>query len=226
CATSGVMSMRDRPEHTQFSLEEMKVIVEEARKVGTFVTAHAQGTEGIKMAILAGIKTIDHGIYLDDEAVKMMKERNVILVPTLSIVNQIVTRGREVGIVEWGLAKAMEAFESHLKSVRKAYEAGVKIAVGTDFGGPELWKLGTNAMELELLVDKVGFKPMDAIVSATKISAEACGLEKKIGTIEAGKLADIIVVNGNPLEDIRVLRDVRNVKMVLKEGKIEVNKLS
>jgi imidazolonepropionase-like amidohydrolase len=226
CATGGVMSMRDRPEHTQFSLEEMKVIVEEARKVGTFVTAHAQGTEGIKMAILAGIKTIDHGIYLDDEAVKMMKERNVILVPTLSIVNQIVTRGREVGIVEWGLAKAMEAFESHLKSVRKAYEAGVKIAVGTDFGGPELWKLGTNAMELELLVDKVGFKPMDAIVSATKISAEACGLEKKIGTIEAGKLADIIVVNGNPLENIRVLRDVRNVKMVLKEGKIEVNKLS
>ncbi|MEM2137356.1 MAG: amidohydrolase family protein, partial [Candidatus Methanomethylicia archaeon] len=147
CATGGVMSMRDRPEHTQFSYEEIKVIVEEARKVGTFVTAHAQGTEGIKIAISAGVKTIDHGIYLDEETIKMMKEKNVILVPTLSIVNQIVTRGKEVGIVEWGLMKAMEAFESHIKSVKMAYEAGVKIAVGTDFGGPELWKLGTNAME-------------------------------------------------------------------------------
>lgn len=225
CATGGVMSMRDRPEHVQFSYEEMKAIVEEARKVGTFVTAHAQGTEGIKIAIHAGVKTIDHGIYLDDEAIKIMKEKDVILVPTLSIVNQIVKYGREAGIVEWGLSKASEAFEAHLESVRKAYAAGVKIAVGTDFGGPPLWKLGTNAMELELLVEKIGFKPMDAIVSATKISAEACGLEKKTGTIEPGKLADIIVVKGNPLENISILRDVNNIKLVLKEGKIEVNKL-
>lgn len=225
CATGGVMSMRDRPEHTQFSYEEIKAIVEEARKVGTFVTAHAQGTEGIKIAISAGVKTIDHGIYLDEEAIKMMKEKDVILVPTLSIVHQIVTRGREVGIVEWGLMKAAEAFESHIKSVKMAYEAGVKIAVGTDFGGPELWKLGTNAMELELLVDKIGFKPMDAIVSATKISAEACGLSNKIGTIETGKLADIIVVKGNPLENIRILRNTENIKLVIKEGKIEVNRL-
>ncbi|MEM0265001.1 MAG: amidohydrolase family protein [Candidatus Methanomethylicia archaeon] len=225
CATGGVMSMRDRPEHTQFSYEEIKAIVDEAQKVGTFVTAHAQGTQGIKIAISAGVKTIDHGIYLDEEAIKMMKERDVILVPTLSIVHQIVTRGKEVGIVEWGLMKAAEAFESHIKSVKMAYEAGVKIAVGTDFGGPELWKLGTNAMELELLVDKIGFKPMDAIVSATKISAEACGLLNKIGTIETGKLADIIVVKGNPLEDIRILRNIENIKLVMKEGKIEVNRL-
>ncbi|MEM3886204.1 MAG: amidohydrolase family protein, partial [Candidatus Methanomethylicia archaeon] len=133
CATGGVMSMRDRPEHTQFSYEEIKAIVDEAQKVGTFVTAHAQGTQGIKIAISAGVKTIDHGIYLDEEAIKMMKERDVILVPTLSIVHQIVTRGKEVGIVEWGLMKAAEAFESHIKSVKMAYEAGVKIAVGTDF---------------------------------------------------------------------------------------------
>ncbi|MEM1549804.1 MAG: amidohydrolase family protein [Candidatus Methanomethylicia archaeon] len=225
CATGGVMSMRDRPEHTQFSYEEIKAIVDEAQKVGTFVTAHAQGTQGIKIAISAGVKTIDHGIYLDEEAIRMMKERDVILVPTLSIVHQIVTRGKEVGIVEWGLMKAAEAFESHIKSVKMAYEAGVKIAVGTDFGGPELWKLGTNAMELELLVDKIGFKPMDAIVSATKISAEACGLLNKIGTIETGKLADIIVVKGNPLEDIRILRNIENIKLVMKEGKIEVNRL-
>jgi len=224
CATGGVMSMRDRPEHTQFTYEEIRAIVEEARKVGTFVTAHAQGTEGIKIAIKAGVRTIDHGIYLDEEAVKMMKENNVILVPTLSIAYQIVTKGKEVGIVEWGIRKATEAFEHHLRSVKMAYEAGVKIAVGTDFGGPPLFKMGTNAMELELLVEKIGFKPMDAIVSATKIAAEACGLEDKIGTIQPGKKADIIVVKGNPLEDIRVLRKIENIRLVMKEGKIEVNR--
>ena len=224
CATGGVMSMRDRPEHTQFTYEEIRAIVEEARKVGTFVTAHAQGTEGIKIAIKAGVRTIDHGIYLDEEAVKMMKENNVILVPTLSIAYQIVTKGKEVGIVEWGIRKATEAFEHHLRSVKMAYEAGVKIAVGTDFGGPPLFKMGTNAMELELLVEKIGFKPMDAVVSATKIAAEACGLEDKIGTIQPGKKADIIVVKGNPLEDIRVLRKIENIRLVMKEGKIEVNR--
>jgi len=224
CATGGVLSMRDRPEHTQFSFDEIRAIVEEARKVGTFVSAHAQGTEGIKIAIAAGVKTIDHGIYLDEEAIRMMKERGVILVPTLSIAYQIVTKGKEAGIIEWGVRKATEAFEHHLKSVKMAYEAGVKIATGTDFGGPPLWKMGTNAMELELLVEKAGFKPIDAIVSATKIAAEACGLADKIGTIEAGNMADIIVVNGNPLEDIKVLRKVDNIRLVMKEGKIEVNR--
>ncbi|MCS7385486.1 MAG: amidohydrolase family protein [archaeon GB-1867-005] len=224
CATGGVLSMRDRPEHTQFSFDEIRAIVEEARKVGTFVSAHAQGTEGIKIAIAAGVKTIDHGIYLDDEAIRMMKGRNVILVPTLSISHQIVTKGKEAGIIEWGVRKAAEAFEYHLKSVKLAYEAGVKIATGTDFGGPPLWRMGTNAMELELLVDEVGFKPMDAIVSATKIAAEACGLADKIGTIEVGKLADVIVVDGNPLEDIRVLRKIENIRLVMKEGRIEVNR--
>ena len=224
CATGGVLSMRDRPEHTQFSFDEIRAIVEEAGKVGTFVSAHAQGTEGIKIAIAAGVKTIDHGIYLDEEAIRMMKERGVILVPTLSIAYQIVTKGKEAGIIEWGVRKATEAFEHHLKSVKMAYEAGVKIATGTDFGGPPLWKMGTNAMELELLVEKAGFKPIDAIVSATKIAAEACGLADKIGTIEAGNMADIIVVNGNPLEDIKVLRKVDNIRLVMKEGKIEVNR--
>ena len=224
CATGGVLSMRDRPEHTQFSFDEIRAIVEEARKVGTFVSAHAQGTEGIKIAIAAGVKTIDHGIYLDEEAIRMMKERGVILVPTLSIAYQIVTKGKEAGIIEWGVRKATEAFEHHLKSVKMAYEAGVKIATGTDFGSPPLWKMGTNAMELELLVEKAGFKPIDAIVSATKIAAEACGLADKIGTIEAGNMADIIVVNGNPLEDIKVLRKVDNIRLVMKEGKIEVNR--
>ncbi|MGQ9680215.1 MAG: amidohydrolase family protein [Candidatus Bathyarchaeia archaeon] len=223
--TGGVMSERDRPEYTQFTLEELQAIVEEARHVGTFCTAHAQGTEGVKNAIKAGFKTIDHGIYLDEEAVEMMKARNVILVPTFSIVKQIIDHGAEHGVVEWGLRKAREAYKSHIESIRKAYESGVKIAMGTDFGSAPLFKMGTNAMELGLMVENCGMKPMDAIVSTTKIAAEACGLERETGTIEAGKYADLIAIDGDPLADVRILERTENIRLVMKGGVAEVNRL-
>lgn len=222
--TGGVMSERDRPEYTQFTLEELQAIVTEARHVGTFCTAHAQGTEGIKNAIKAGFKTIDHGIYLDEEAIKMMKAKNVILVPTFSIVKQIIEHGAEHGIVEWGLIKAKEAYKAHIESIRKAYQAGVKIAMGTDFGSAPLFKMGTNAMELGLMVENCGMKPMEAIVSTTKIAAEACGLENDVGTLEAGKYADLIAVDGDPLADVKILEKVENIRLVMKGGVVEVNR--
>jgi len=224
-ASGGVMSMIDRPEHTQFTLEELKAIVEEARHVGKFVTAHCQGTEAMKNCIKAGVKTIDHAFYPDDEVIRMAKKRgDVVFVPTLSINWRIVTGGVEAGYQPWAVEKGREVWEVTKKNIARLYRAGLTIASATDFCGSPLLKHGDNAMELELLVKHCGFKPMDAIVAATRNGAKACGLENEIGTIEKGKMADIIIVDGNPVKDIKVLQDKNKVKMVMKEGKIETNR--
>jgi len=224
-ASGGVMSMVDRPEHTQFTLEELEVIVEEARHVGKFVTAHCQGTEAMKNCVITGVKTIDHAFYPDDEVIEMAKKRkDVVFVPTLSINWRIVTEGEKAGYPPWAVAKGKEVWEITKKNITKLHKAGLTIASATDFCGSPLLKMGTNAMELELLVKHCGFKPADAIVAATQNGAKACALEDRIGTIEKGKLADIIVVDGNPLKDIKVLQDKNKIKMVMKEGKIEVNR--
>jgi imidazolonepropionase-like amidohydrolase len=225
CTSGGVMSMIDRPEHTQFTLEEIKAIVEEARHVGKFVTAHCQGTEAMKNSITAGVKTIDHAFYPDDEVIEMAKKKkDVIFVPTLSINWRIVTEGEKAGYPPWAVTKGKEVWEITIKNIAKLYKAGLTIASATDFGGSPLLKMGTNAMELELLIKHCGFKPMDAIIAATRNGAKACGLENEIGMIEKGKLADIIIVDGDPLKDIKVLQDKNKIKMVMKDGKIEVKR--
>lgn len=222
--TGGVMSERDRPEHTQFTVEEIKAVVQVASNAGTFVTAHAQGTEGIRNAIKGGCKTVDHVFYPDNEAIEMGKKNGVVFVPTLSVAKRIIEGGVEAGYPPWGVQKAREAWDKMVKNIAKLREAGTTIASGTDFLDTPLMKLGTNAFELELLVKYCGFKPMDAIVSATFNGAKACCLEDKIGSIEEGKLADIIIVDGDPLKDIKILRNLDRIKMVIKEGKIEVNR--
>jgi imidazolonepropionase-like amidohydrolase len=224
CTSGGVLSMSDRPEYTQFTIEEIRAIVEEAHHVGKFVTAHCQGTEAMKNSIKGGIKTIDHAFYPDDEVIEMARRKDIIFVPTLSIMKQIVENGVEAGYPPWGVMKAKEAWEAVIKNIAKLYAAGFTMAVATDFTGSPLLKHGTNAMELELLIKYCGFKSMDALIAATRNGAKACGLEDKIGTIEAGKLADIIIVDGKPLEDIRILQDPQRIKMVIKEGKIEVDR--
>lgn len=225
CTSGGVMSMIDRPEHTQFTLEEVKAIVEEARHVGKFVTAHCQGTEAMKNSIIAGVKTIDHAFYPDEEVIEMAKKRkDLIFVPTLSINWRIITEGEKAGYPPWAVAKGKEAWATAVKNIAKLYRARLTIASATDFAGSPLLKMGTNAMELELLIKHCGFKPMDAIVAATQNGAKACGLEKETGTITKGKLADMIVVDGDPLKDIKVLQKKDKIKMVVKEGKIEVNR--
>jgi imidazolonepropionase-like amidohydrolase len=225
CTSGGVMSMIDRPEHTQFTLEEIKAIVEEARHVGKFVTAHCQGTEAMKNSITAGVKTIDHAFYPDDEVIEMARKRkDVVFVPTLSINWRIITEGEKAGYPPWAVAKGKEVWETTIKNIAKLYKAGLTIASATDFAGSPLLKMGTNAMELELLIKHCGFTPMDAIIAATRNGAKACGLENQIGTIEKGKMADIIVVDGDPLKDIKILQNKNKVKMVMKQGKAEVRR--
>jgi len=221
-ATGGVLSQRDRPEYRQFTLEEIKAIVDEARAAKRFVHAHAQGAEGIKNSIIGGVKTIAHAIFIDEECSALAKEFNSVIVPTFSIVEKILELGPKIGIPEWGLRKAEETHKEHVENVRKAYKLGVKIATGTDFCGGPL-KHGDNALELKLFTEKLGMRPEEALVAATKVAAEAVGLEGKVGTLEKGKLADLIVVNGNPLTDINVLLNPNNVVMVMKEGNIVKN---
>jgi imidazolonepropionase-like amidohydrolase len=215
CATGGVMSEGTEPGAQQLSYEEMKAAIDEFKKLGKTSAAHAQGTQGIKEAIRAGISSIEHGFYLDAEAIQMMIDKGVYMVPTLVAVYGIVTHGVEAGIPEYAVNKARKAQEDHLDSFRRAKAAGVKIAMGTDAGTPFNYH-GKNAFELELLV-KAGMTEMEAIVSTTKSAAELLQMDHLVGTLEAGKLADIIAVDKSPLDDIAALQ---NVSFVMKGGEV------
>lgn len=221
-ATGGVLSATDHPAFTQFSPEELKVIVEEGHfRNGIKVMAHAQGAEGIKNAVKAGIHSIEHGIYLDDEAIELMLEHGTYLVPTLLAPVAVLETAEEVGMPATAVAKSKEVIEEHKSSFTKAYKAGVKIAMGTDAG---VFKHGTNLRELGLMADG-GMSPMETIVASTKTAAECMGWEDKVGTLEKGKLADIIVVKDNPLEDIYSLANNDHIHFVMKNGKVEKNAL-
>ncbi|MBO3078262.1 amidohydrolase family protein [Mammaliicoccus vitulinus] len=216
-ATGGVTSATDHPDYTQFSLEELKVIVEEAQfRNNRKVMAHAQGLQGIKQCIEAGIHSIEHGIYLDDEAVKLMKEKEMYLVPTLLAPLSVIEFAAELGMSENSINKSKQVMQDHIDSFKKAHQAGVKIAMGTDAG---VFKHGTNLRELELMVEH-GMTEMEAIIASTKTAAECLGYDDELGTIEVGKKADFILVDQNPLEDIAVLRDPKKIKVVSIDGKI------
>lgn len=216
-ATGGVTSATDHPDYTQFSLEELKVIVEEAQfRNNRKVMAHAQGLQGVKQCIEAGIHSIEHGIYLDDEAVKLMKEKEMYLVPTLLAPLSVIEFAAELGMSENSINKSKQVMQDHIDSFKKAHQAGVKIAMGTDAG---VFKHGTNLRELELMVEH-GMTEMEAIIASTKTAAECLGYDDELGTIEIGKKADFILLDQNPLEDIAVLRDPQKIKVVSIDGKI------
>jgi imidazolonepropionase-like amidohydrolase len=222
-ATGGVMTKGVDPGATQFNLEELLAGVEEARKAGRRTATHAMGTEGIKNALWAGIHSIEHGVYLDDEAIELMLEMKAYLVPTLNAPYQIIRGGVKRGVPRYAVEKSKAVMKSHFQSVRKAYKAKIPIAMGTDAGTPFNCH-GENLKEMELLV-KAGMTPMEALVATTKIASEVLGLEKKIGTLEKGKLADLIVVDGNPLKDIRVVQEKDNILAIMRGGCFHKNQL-
>lgn len=171
----------------------------------------------MKNALRNGVDTIEHGIYLDDECIELLNETGSVLVPTLAIVNRICEHGEDHGIPEFGLKKAREAHEAHIESVRRAYEAGVTVALGTDFVGTELIPHGENAEEMVLYVEKVGMDPMDSIKTGTANAAETVP-ESRIGTIEEGNFADLVVLSENPLNDITAVQHA--ISTVYKEGSV------
>lgn len=213
CATGGVMGAIDDPEFTQFTIDELKVMVEEGKmRKGVKVMAHAQGTEGIKNAIKAGVNSIEHGIFLDDEAIELMKEHGTYLVPTLLAIHSAIQGNYPENVKE----TALKVYEVHKKNIVKAYKAGVKIAMGTDSG---IMKHGRNLEELKLMVD-IGLSPMEAIIASTKTAAECLGIEKETGTLEIGKCADILILNQNPLENITVFTQKETITNIIQNGKL------
>jgi imidazolonepropionase-like amidohydrolase len=213
-ATSGgVLSPRDDPRHGHFRDPELAVLMEEARAAGKWVMAHAQATDGIKAAIRHGIRSIEHGIYLDDEAIDMMLRRGTFLVPTLVAPRGVLeARDRGVPVPQVMIDKTLMVMDAHTASVKAAIAAGVKVAMGTDSG---VVPHGQNTRELGLMVD-CGMSPLDALVATTKTAAELMGLDEELGTLEPGKRADLVVVEGDPLADVGALGT--QVRQVWKDG--------
>jgi imidazolonepropionase-like amidohydrolase len=210
CATGGVLSLGDSVDSPQLTQAEMDALVEEAHRLGKRTAAHAHGAEGAKVAIRAGIDSIEHGSFLDDEAARMMKQRGTYLVPTVMAVEYTGRRARR--FPPEIQAKANAAAKAHGEALRRAIRAGVKIAFGTDSAvSPH----GLNGAEFGLLVEH-GMSPADAL-RTTATAAALLGLEKTVGTLEAGKEADIVAVAGNPLADIHATERVR---FVMKGGTV------
>ena len=214
-ATSGgVLSPRDSPDQPGFSFEEIEVMVAEARAAGLWVMSHAQASTGIKNAVRAGVRSIEHGIYLDDEAVDLMLEHDAYLVPTL-VAPTGVLRAADAGVAipENVVQKSREVIEAHRDSFRRAVEAGVKIAMGTDSG---VTPHGENLLELELMA-QCGMPASDVLVATTRTAAELMGLERELGTIERGKRADLVAVSGDPF-DFTDLRE--RIERVYRDGRL------
>ena len=212
--SGGVLSPRDDPRHAHFAEDELAMLVKEAGGAGRWVMAHAQGTEGIKRAIRAGIRSIDHGVYLDDEAIEMMTDRGTYLVPTLVAPTGVLTAAeRGAQIPEASLKKAREVIDVHRDSIRRAAAAGVKVAMGTDSG---VTPHGENLRELELMAE-LGMSPGEVLKATTLTAAELMGLERELGSLEPGKRADVVVVEGDPF-DFKTLPD--RVEAVYKDGRL------
>lgn len=208
--TGGVLSEKDTPDQSQFTDAEIRAFVEEAHRVGIPVASHAQGAPGIKSALRNGVDTIEHGFSLDEECLDLFTETGAVFVPTLSIMYRLIEKGSDHGVPEYGLEKARRANEAHSDSVERAYEAGVPIATGTDFLGPDLVPHGENALELELFVEEIGMDEHEALQSATRVAAETVPADD-IGTLEAGNRGDLLALGRDPLEDITAVRAVEAV---------------
>ena len=200
CATGGVLSEGDAVGVPQYTYEELKALVDESTKLERKVAAHAHGTEGIKIAVRAGVASIEHGSFLDEEGAKMMAQRGTYLVPTLSA-GETVEKAAKAGVLKGLRAeKALAAAAAMRNGVKIAVRNGVPIALGTDAG---VIPHGTNAHEFTLLVEWGGLSPMDAIVAGTLNSAKVLGWEKNAGSLSVGKWADVVAVPGDPTADIR-----------------------
>src|SRR5271157_3105259 len=216
CATGGVLSHGDNPQASQYTLEEMKAIVADAHRLGRKVAAHAHGAEGIRWASEAGVDSIEHGSYIDDAAIATMKKNGTYLVPTLYLADWFLENAERIGTPPELIAKGREVMPAARKNVARAFAAGVKVGFGTDAA---VYPHGLNAHEFAVMV-KLGLTPLQAIQAATINDADLLGWSDKVGTIEPGKWADIVAVDGDPLADVTTLE---RVKFVMKGGEVVKN---
>jgi len=226
CTSDSWSSRRSRSWWRNYTLEELQALVDEAHAFDMPVSAHAYDAEpSVKNAVIADVDNIDHGLFLDESVVKMMKEQETTMVPTLSVIKKIYLEGSKHAYAIPNIdQRRREVWEAHVRSTRMAFQAGVKVGVGTD-AGTGYGLAGNNAFELEIFVKDIGMRPMDAIVAATKINSEIMRLDKEIGTLEPGKQADLVVVDGDPLKDISILQDKAKIRMVMVGGKAVVDRM-
>ena len=197
CTSGGVLSPRTDPQHAHFKADELDVLVAEATGAGRFVMAHAQATSGIKNAIRAGIRSIEHGVYLDDEAIQMMLDAGTYLVPTLvAPLGVLDAADQGVELPQMIIDKARAVVDVHQESFRRAIEAGVTIAMGTDSG---VMPHGNNLRELQLMAD-LGMSPTAVLESTTRIASQLMGVDSTLGTIEVGKIADLVAFTGTEID--------------------------
>jgi imidazolonepropionase-like amidohydrolase len=219
CATGGVSSAVDNLDDVQFSDEELKVIVSEAKRHGTYVAAHCSGTAGTLQALRAGVKCIEHGIMLNEECIRLMQEGDVSLVTTLTIALGIADMKN---LPDFMMKKAQGIREACLRSYELAHRAGIRVALGTDFSNSAntaYWEIGKEFNALT----RCGFSPMEAIKAGTINGAYLMKSDSQFGSLEKGKLADLVVVHGDPLKDITLLGSADNIKLVMIGGEVRKN---
>lgn len=219
CASGGVLSKGGHPGVEQYTLEEMQAIVSEAHRLGRKVAAHAHGAESIKDAIRAGIDSVEHCSFIDDEGIRLAKERGTYLVFDIYNDDYILSQGEKNGVLPESLEKERQLGRLQRENFRKAFQAGARMAFGTDAG---VYPHGDNAKQFAKMVEW-GMKPIDAIQSATINAADLLGLSDKVGVLEKGHYADIVAVRGNPLDDITILE---HVSFVMKGGTVYRNDIT
>lgn len=219
CATAGVLSEEESAGAPQYSFAEMQAIVEESARWGRKVAAHAHGAEGIKLAVKAGVNSIEHGTLIDAEGVAMIKERGTFLVPTIYVGYAVEKHGGEWKLPEKLIEKARRINQQKRESLQQAFRSGVKIAYGTDAG---VFAHGENAADFRYLVE-FGLTPMQAIQTATINAADLLGQTEKLGTLQPGKFADLIAVTKNPLQDVTALEQV---SFVMQGGVVYRNQIN
>ena len=222
--TGGVGTPIGGPLVRQFSFEEVRMIVDTAHAAGKPVMSHAYGGEGVKICLDAGVDSIEHGALLDEAIIEQMVRQGTWLVPTFTVLRRIVELGKmnPSPLPSYMLPKALDLLKHQADSFQKAYKAGVNMAMGTDLGS---FGHGQNAGELEYLVE-AGLTPMQAIVMATQMGAQCMGLGEQVGVLKEGMLADLIVVDQNPLLDVSVLKNQDALRLVMKDGVIYKNTLA
>lgn len=223
-ASGGVLTPGTSPDQAQMTMDELTAAVATARRAQKKVAAHAHGATGMKNAIRAGVHSIEHATLLDDEAGELMKQHGVYMVPTLSALSTTAAGRPGCGIPASALDKARAMTKRHQASFKKAHQSGLCIAMGTDAGTPFNYH-GENAQELERMV-AFGMNPMEAILASTAAAARLIGIHDTVGTLTRGRQADLVILDGNPLKRIEILRDRSKIMGVMQAGKFVAGPLA
>ncbi|MDR0900033.1 MAG: amidohydrolase family protein [Methanobrevibacter sp.] len=222
-ATGGVISANDAPNDIQFSAEEIKIAVDEADRIGgKKVATHCHGLGGIKTSLKAGVHSIEHGSFIEKPQAKEMAEKGIFLVPTFSVIKLQKDQASKNELAADKIPKALEVAKVHQENMEMAYEEGVTMVMGTDAG---IVEHGKNLGELQYLTN-LGMTPMEAIIAGTFNSAKCLGIENKTGSIEVGKIADLIITEKDPLENISILSSPNNILFIMQNGKVVKNNLN